>query len=102
MISLLLITSLLLIPLPLVAEPLILTDNEMLEMKIRNSILPLLAQCESGRQGMSAWNDNDGGIGKHSIGKYQWQLPSWLYWTNYYGLKNYDIISENDQDDLTL
>lgn len=77
-------------------------DNDILEANIRTEIMPKIGYCESRYEGMKAWNANDGKIGAHSIGKYQWQVESWNDWTRYYGLKNYDIINEANQDDLTL
>lgn len=65
---------------------------------VKVAVAESVTKCES-QQNPLAINYNDGGVGKHSYGMWQYQVSTWEDWSKKYG-EELDINSPYDQTKL--
>ena len=83
--------------LPLNSVAVTMTDNEVLELKVQ-TVMAILSKCESSNRPHAINSKESHG---RSYGLFQYRLETFNEWNHYYALKDRDIMSGDDQKDLT-
>ena len=92
----LILLTLILLPNLVVAEPS--NDNDRIELKSQE-IVAILAHCESSNRPNIVIMDTNG---LRSYGLLQFQKWIWEHWTEYYALKDRQIMNPEHQKELAL